>query len=435
MLFKGNLRWTLIFWMFLMSSIAYLDRVNISIAGSEIQKGYGLTDLQLGYVFSAFVIGYALFQAPGGRLADRYGPRRIITLGVIWWGIFTTFTTMVPAGLGLSIVMLILVRFLLGIGEAVVYPASNRLVATWIPSVKRGVANGFIFAGVGAGAGVTPPLITFILMNWGWRWSFYICAIIGLLAGAGWYFLARDNPEDHPWISKEELDHIVRGLPVSVSEHGKERALPWGTILSNRSMIFISLSYFSYGYIAYIFFTWFFIYLSRVRGLDLKSSAFYSMLPFLAMAGCSPLGGWISDILTKSVGRRAGRCSVAAFGIALSAVFLALATQVESAKLASIVLAGGAGALYLSQSAYWAVTADIAGRSAGTASGLMNMVGQIGGAVTATMTPMIAQAFGWTASFLVAAALAALGSVAWFLVRPDEPISQGSDLCKALRSG
>lgn len=424
MLFKGNLRWVLIFWMFLMSSIAYLDRVNISIAGSEIQKSFDLTNMQLGYVFSAFVIGYALFQAPGGRLSDRFGPRLIIMLGVLWWGLFTTFTTMVPAGLGVSIVMLVIVRFLLGLGEAVVYPASNRLVAAWIPSGERGVANGFIFAGVGAGAGITPPLITFILLHWGWRWSFYVCALIGLVAGALWYWLARDNPKDHPWITEKELDYIEAGLPAASVKQGQNQALTWGAIVSNRSMIFVSLSYFAYGYVAYIFFTWFFIYLSRVRGLDLKSSAYYSMLPFLAMASCSPLGGWIADILTRRYGRRAGRCGVAVFGVALAAVFLALATQVESARLASIVLAGGAGALYLSQSSYWAVTADIAGRSAGTASGLMNMVGQIGGAVTAIVTPMIAEAWGWTASFLVAASLAALGSVAWLLVRPDEPITQ-----------
>ena len=423
MLSKDRLRWVLIFWMFLMSSIAYLDRVNVSIAGGAIQKDYGLTNIQLGYVFSAFVIGYALFQAPGGRLSDRFGPRLIITLGVIWWGLFTTFTTMVPVGLGISIALLMLVRFLLGVGEAVVYPASNRLVATWIPSAERGVANGFIFAGVGAGAGITPPLITFVLINWGWRWSFYICALIGLAAGAAWYFLARDNPKDHPWVTKKELDYIEAGLPASSVQSGQDRALPWGAILSNRSIIFVSLSYFAYGYTAYIFFTWFFIYLSRVRGLDLKSSAFYSMLPFLAMASCSPLGGWIADILTKRYGKRVGRCGVAVVGIALSAVFLALATQVESARLASIVLAGGAGALYLSQSSFWAVTADIAGRSAGTASGLMNMVGQIGGAVTATVTPMIADAFGWTASFLVAAGLAVFGSIAWLLVKPDEPIA------------
>ena len=142
------------------------------------------------------------------------------------------------------------------------------------------------------------------------------------------------------------------------------------------------------------------------------------MLPFIAMASCSPLGGWIADILVRRYGKRVGRCGVAVFGMALSAVFLALATQVESAQLASIVLAGGAGAMYLSQSAFWAVTADIAGASAGSASGLMNMGGQIGGAVTASLTPWIADQFGWTPSFLVAASLCVLGSVAWLFVNP-----------------
>ena len=164
-LLNGRLRWALIFWMFLMSAIAYLDRVNVSIAGSAIQKDFGLTDVQLGYVFSAFVIGYALFQAPGGRLADKYGPRLVITCGVVWWGLFTTATALVPTGLGLSLALLIATRFLLGLGEAVVYPSSNRLVSAWIPSLERGFANGLIFAGVGAGAGITPPLITYVLIN------------------------------------------------------------------------------------------------------------------------------------------------------------------------------------------------------------------------------------------------------------------------------
>lgn len=418
----GNVRWLLIFWMFLMSAIAYLDRVNVSIAGQDIQKEYNLSNVQLGWVFSAFVIGYALFQAPGGRLADRFGPRIVILGGVVWWGIFTTATGLVPSGLAYSVAILISVRLLLGLGEAVVYPSSNRLVANWIPSSERGFANGLIFAGVGAGAGVTPPLITWILINWGWQWSFYVSAMIGLAAGIGWYILARDTPQSHPMVSKGELAYIEAGLPVPTKDLEAQPALRIGTIITDRNMLAISLSYFAYGYCAYIFFTWFFIYLSRVRGLDLKSSAIYSMLPFIGMATCSPLGGWVADKLTIRYGKRVGRCGVAVFGIALAGIFLALATQVESARLASIVLAGGAGALYLAQSAFWAVTADISGPSAGTASGIMNMVGQIGGAVTASLTPWIADNFGWTASFLVAAGLCILGSLLWLLVNPNEQI-------------
>jgi len=416
----GRLRWLLIFWMFLMSAVAYLDRVNISIAGQAIQKDFGLTDVQLGWVFSAFVIGYALFQVPGGRLADRYGARLVISVGVIWWGAFTTLTALVPTGLGISVVLLIAMRFLLGLGEAVVYPSSNRLVSTWIPSSERGLANGLIFAGVGAGAGVTPPLIIFILYNWGWQWSFYVSALIGLAAGAVWFFIARDTPREHSLASKKEIDYIEAGLPPATKE--AHVALPWSAILRSRNVLAITFSYFAYGYVAYIFFTWFFIYLSRVRGLDLKSSALYSMLPFMAMACAAPLGGWVADRITQRHGKRAGRCGVAIFGLSLAAVFLAVATQVESAQVASIVLAGGAGALYLAQSAFWAVTADIAGKSAGTVSGLMNMGAQVGGAVTASLTPWIADRFGWTPSFLVAAGLCLAGSLAWLLVNPDQPI-------------
>ncbi len=418
-LLEGRLRWVLILWVFVMSAIAFLDRVNISIAGQALAREYRLSNQQLGYVFSAFVLGYALFQAPGGRLADRFGPRRVLALGVVWWGAFTALTALVPGGFALALPSLIVVRFVLGNGEAVMYPSSNRLVASWIPSTERGIANGLIFAGVGAGAGVTPPLIAYIMVHWGWRWSFYASALIGLAAGAVWYFLARDAPGQHPWIGEREMAHIEAGLPVKAQEMDTRETPPWRRIVCNRNVQVVTLTYFTFGYASYIFFTWFFTYLNRVRGLDLKASALYSTMPFLAMAIGSPLGGWVADVLVKRCGRRAGRCGVAAFGMGLAGVFLALATQVRSAELASVVLAGGAGALYLSQSAYWAVTADMAGPWAGFTSGLMNMGGQIGGAVTASLTPWIADRFGWTASFLVAAALVAGGSAAWLRVDPD----------------
>ena len=423
-LFSGRLRWVLIFWMFLMGAISFLDRVNISIAGQAVQRDFNISDVQLGYVFSAFVIGYALFQVPGGRLADRFGPRWVITVGVLWWSLFTTFTALVPTGLGISLWMLAGVRFLLGIGEAVVYPASNRLVANWIPTTERGTANGFIFAGVGAGAGITPPLITYILVNWGWHWSFYVSALIGVMAGGAWYVLARDTPWDHPWIDKKEIAHIEAGLSAPAKALAAHKVASWGTVLRNRHIGFVTLSYFAYRYSAFIFFSWFFIYLSKVRGLDLKSSSFYSMLPFLAMATCSPVGGWIADIVTRRYSKRAGRCGIGVFGLAGAALLIALATQVESARIASIVLACGVGSLYLAQSSYWAVTADIAGASAGSVSGLMNMGGQIGGAVTATLTPMIADSFGWTASFLTAAGLCAIGSIAWLFVNPNVQLAR-----------
>jgi len=189
-------------------------------------------------------------------------------------------------------------------------------------------------------------------------------------------------------------------------------------VIRNRSVIALTLSYFCFGYVAWIFFSWFFIYMAQVRGLNLKASALVSMTPFIAMTICCLGGGFISDRLTKSIGLRWGRGGIAAVSFALTAVFLVIGAQVKGPYTASLILAGGAGALYLSQSSFWAVSADIAGARSGVVSGVMNMGCQIGGAVTASLTPYIASQMGWIAAFVFAAVLAALGGVLWLLVDP-----------------
>jgi ACS family glucarate transporter-like MFS transporter len=421
-----RVRWFLVFWLFVLSAVSYLDRVNISIAGGSIADAYHLTDIQLGKVFSAMVAGYALFQTAGGYLADRFGPRRVLAAGVIWWGVFTALTALVPANMAGALLLFVGVRFFLGAGEAVIYPSANQFVARWIPVEERGMANGWIFAGVGAGAGLTPPLITYIMVHYGWRSSFWVCSGIGFLAGAVWFLAARDTPAEHPRVSAAELSTIQSGLTLSPANRdraagaaaGGKVLVSWKRVVQSREVWAVTISYFCYGYVAWIFFSWFYRYLAKVRGLDLKASAFYSMLPFLAMLVCCLLGGTINDRLTKRRGARLGRCGLAAFAMVVAAIFIAFGSQVQGARLASVVLAGGAGALYLSQSSFWSVTADIAGVSSGSVSGFMNMGGQIGGTVTGSLTPWIAARYGWTASFLVAAALCLLGAVCWLAVDP-----------------
>lgn len=415
-------RWILVGWMFVVSAIAYLDRVNLSIAGRAIEEEFHLTDIQLGYVLSAFVLGYALFQAPGGRIADRFGPRLVLSLGVIWWAVFTVLITLLSVQLTALLITLVAIRFALGIGEAVVYPSSNCVVSAWIPSAERGIANGIIFAGVGFGAGVTPRLIVYFLEHGGWRASFWASAAIGLAAGAIWFLIARDRPRQHPWVSPDELAHIESGLPPEDPKAARAK-MNWGAIFSNRDVLAVAFSYFCFGYTAYIFLSWFFIYLNKVRGLDLKSSSYYSMLPFLAMAAGSAFGGWLSDAITRKHGKKAGRCRLASIAVAFAALFVALGTQVDSARLASVVLAAGAGALYIAQSSFWSVSADIGKSSAGSVSGVINMGAQLGGALTSSLTPWIAKEFGWTASFLVASVLCLAGSAMWLLVEPDREIA------------
>ena len=424
-----RVRWLLIFWLFLLSCVAFLDRVNMSIAGSSVADSYHLTNVQLGWVFSAFLWGYALFQTVGGSLAVRLGPRRVLAVGVVWWGIFTALTAAVPPSIAGALIIFIGIRFLLGAGEAIIYPASNQFVARWIPVGERGIANGWIFAGVGVGAGISPPLISRVMLHHGWRASFWLCALIGIVAGAVWFVIARDTPAEHPWVSPREKEKIDAGLTLNGTKAITDSAnmpgarISWSKILTSREVWAITLSYFCFGYVAWIFFSWFYIYLAKVRGLNLKASAFYAMLPFLAMAVCCALGGLLNDRLTKWRGERLGRCGVAAISIALTSVFLIVGSRAADSQVASLVLAGGAGMLYLAQSSFWSVTADIGGRSSGAVSGFMNMGAQAGGAVTAILTPVIAEHYGWTASFLVAAALCVVGSLAWLAVDPRKTLA------------
>jgi ACS family glucarate transporter-like MFS transporter len=423
---RGHVRWYLVFWLFVLSAVSFLDRVNISVAGSSIASEYHLSHIQLGWVFSSFLWGYALFQTLGGWLADRLGPRVVLTAGVIWWGIFTALSAAVSPAMAGAVFLFVLVRFLLGAGEAIIFPASNQFISRWIPTQERGAANGVIFAGVGAGAGSAPAIVTYIMVHYGWRWSFWISALVGLLVGLVWFLAARDTPETHRSVRPAELLYIQtgRGAGRAATPAANARLLPWSVILSSKEVWLVTLSYFCFGYVAWIFFSWFYIYLAKVRGLDLRASAFYSTFPPLAMVACSLLGGVINDRLTKSRGKRAGRCGIAVFALALAAVLLVIGSQAAGARLASLVLAGGAGALYLAQSSYWSVTADISGPRAGSASGFMNMGAQLGGGLTALLTPVIAEHFGWTYPFLVAATLSALGAVAWLAVDPTQTLGQ-----------
>jgi ACS family glucarate transporter-like MFS transporter len=421
----SRVRWFLVFWLFVLSAVAYLDRVNLSIAGAKLTEEFAISNVQLGFVFSAFLLGYALFQTPAGWLADRFGPRRVLTAGVVWWGVFSALTAGISHRIANVVMALLALRFLLGAGEAIIYPASNQFVARWIPRHERGKANGFIFAGVGIGAGVTPPFISYFMLHYGWRSSFLVSALIGLAVGAVWFLAARDTPEDHPSVSAEDLAFIQKGI-VDAKVPDSGGLLPWRRILSSRNVWILSLAYFCFGYVAWVFFSWFYLYLARVRGLNLKASALYATLPFLAMAVCSPLGGAISDALTKKYGPRLGRSSVAVLGFVLTAIFIVLGSAAQDTRVASFVLAGGAGSLYLSQSAFWAVSADLGGKSSGSLSGFMNMANQIGGMITVSFTPFLADRFGWSAGFDVAAAAACVGAIAWLFVDPRLSLSAES---------
>jgi len=421
------IRYLLVFWLMVISAAVYLDRINISIAAIGIGKEFAIGKVQMGWVFTAFLVGYAGLQIPAGVLARRLGPRRTLGLLGVWNPIFIVLIALIPRGIGNPLVLLILLRFFLGAGEATMYPATSQFVERWFPVSERGKANGLIFAGIGL-AGLTPPLMTAIILRYGWRASFCFGAAVGALAGLVWFLAARDTPEEHKWVGDAEQELIVSRRRVSkvvqeddVTHYGRHK-IPWLQIFSSKAVLAITLSYFAFGYVAWMFYTWFYIYMAQVRGLNLKTSALYSMLPFLAMtAGCL-LGGALSDWIATRFGARQGRCLLPSFALAITACLLVMGSRIDSAAAAAFMLAFGAGFLFISQSIYWAVTADISGEYVGVVSGIMNMGGQIGGACTAALTPVIAAHFGWNVSFATAAAIAAVGALAWLFIDPKNTL-------------
>ncbi len=297
------IRYFLVSWLFVLSAIAYLDRTNISVAGIQIAHEFAIDNTHLGWVSSVFLIGYASFQIPAGLLSRRFGSRIILGLGCLWWSVFTVLTAVVPPAMRGALGTLLLVRFALGAGEATMYPATSQFVERWFPIQERGKANGIIFGGVGTGSGLAGPIVTAILLHYGWRASFWFSAVVGGFVGMVWYVAARNTPEEHPLVGPAEVAFIEAGRYVSddaaVAEQSTQketRRVPWAAVFTNKAVVALTMSYFAFGYVAWIFFAWFYIYLAQVRGLNLKTSALYSTLPFLAMTiGClgeawSPIG-------------------------------------------------------------------------------------------------------------------------------------------------
>jgi ACS family glucarate transporter-like MFS transporter len=421
-----RVRWFVMGCITLVTILNYLDRLNFSVAGKYIQDELSLSTQTMGWLFSAFLLGYAICQVPGGWAGDRYGPRDVLTVAILLWSTFTALTGLAPdlpttrlVGMAGS---LMIVRFFVGVGEAANSPNNNRIVSSWMGEQHRGFGSSFTILGIGIGGALTPPVIALVMQHWGWRSSFYLSGLAGLFITLLWQWYVTDRPEEHSSVNQAELKLIRAGRPERKAPARGSDGVMWRKMLSNMSVWGLVLGYFCQGYPIYFYHTWFFIYLVQVRHLTITKGGMWGATPYIGIALLAPVGGWFSDFAVRRLGRRYGRRLAVWLGMFTSGILLWVGSHASNNVSAILLLALGAGFNMFAATTFWAACIDHTERFTGSLSGLMNTFGNLGGWVSPIATAYIATRFGWDRALDCAAAVSIASGLFWLLVRADRSL-------------
>ncbi len=400
-----------LFLLCVMYFVTYMDRVNISTAASVFKVELGLSNTELGIVFSAFAYPYLACQVLGGWFGDRFGARRTLVICGLVWSVATMLT-----GLAGSMASLIAVRVMLGLGEGATFPLATRAMSTWLPGGKSGWAQGITHAAARLGNAITPPLVVALIALVSWRGSFFVMGLISLAWVIAWGLYYRDDPSTHRGVTPEELARMPAPRPVGVIR----APTPWGPLI--RRIAPVTFVYFCYGWTLWTFLTWVPQFMQNAYKLDLKNTALFTFVVFFGGVVGDALGGWLSDYIYRRTGSLTmARRNLVIFGLLGSFLCSAPILVITDPWLATIALGGAFFFAELTIGPMWAIPMDIAPAHSGTASGLMNS----GSAFAAIVSPVV---FGWiidktgnwSLPFYGTMGLLLVGTAAAFLMRPEE---------------
>ena len=376
--------WRLVALLSATATASYLCRVNVSVTGGMMMRELGYTPEVMGRVFSAFLLGYALCQIPGGMLADRFGARGVLAWAALGW----VSATALISGAGAYLPALLGARLLLGVAEAPTFPAAAQAISRRLAAHSRGRANGMVIAAIGLGSAIAPPLLSFVMVRWGWRTALLVSAVPALAVCLAWS-LAR--PDSAP-----PAEHRAGGWPRSPG------------------FVLLTLSYTLQGYVGYIFVFWFYLYLVDVRHFDLLRGALFGSLPWLLSIVSIPLGGYLFDRLGRL------RWLIPVVGLGGSGLLIAAGAYTAHPYVAATCLALATALVLSTEGPFWATMTAIAGPRSGAAGGLMNMGSNLGGLISPALTPVLAAHIGWEGALLVAAGLGVVAGLLWFRISATE---------------
>jgi sugar phosphate permease len=400
--------------------ITFMDRANISVAATFIQREFALSKAQMGVIFSVFLWSYSLGQIPGGWLGDKFGPRKVLGILVLFWSLMTIST-----GLATGFASLVAVRFIFGLGEAGAFPTATRAMQTWFPRVERGFAQGLTHGFARFGVAIVPPVATALIISFGWRSVFYVFGGIGLLWSLAFMLIYRDRPEQHPRVRDDELMHIREGKTENTTPKARAK-VPWRSILSEPTVWYASIAWGCYNYCIFFFLTWFPTYLLEHLHMSVKSMGMLASLPLIAGVIGDILGGVITDhVLKRTANLRFARAVVAAPAMICSGAALVAAAQTVNPLASILWLTVSLFCLELVIGPAWAIMMDIGGEQSGTVAGIVGMTGNLFGSVSPIIFGLFTQRGNWSAPFYLSALVMMLGAILWtFFIRPRDETKQ-----------
>ncbi len=414
-------RYGVIVFAVMLGIIHYIDRVCISKARPFIQQDLGFDDTQMGYVFSAFTLAYALFEIPGGWLGDKWGPRRVLLRVVMFWSVFTAAT-----GYAWNLASMIVCRFLFGAGEAGGFPNIAKMFSVWLPEREHGVAQGITWMAARWGGAFTPLLVVWILGFVSWRNTFVLFAGLGVVWALCFYVWFRDNPKDHKGVNAAECE-LLEEAQKNLS--GGHASIPWKRLFTTKSVLLLWVYYFCISYVWYFYITWMPKYMELELKMDMKDTwtSILNGLPlFLGGIGCF-IGGVVARRMSaKSTSLSRARRTIGVLGMLAAGGMIILATTLNNPTYAMLALGFSGFFNDLSMPGAWGACMEVGGKLAGSVSGSMNMIGNLGGALGGVAVPWLMNLThqSWDKVMYVAAATYLLAALCWMFIDSDERLEE-----------
>jgi ACS family glucarate transporter-like MFS transporter len=405
-------RYWVVVYAVVLSVITYVDRVSISQAAPLISEELGLSRVQMGWAFSAFSLGYFLFQIPGGWMSDWVGPRRILTGIVIWWSVFTAAT-----GWAWNLVTLIAARLLFGVGQAGGFPVLTKTFTAWLPRDEQVRAQGIMWLSARWGGAAAPMIVVTLIQFASWRRTFEVLGVLGLIWAIFFWRWYRDSPRDHASVSQAELA-IIGNPQAGASGQGN---VPWARFLSSPSVWFLFLQYFCISWGWYFYITWLPTYIQEARGQTMEQSALLAGIPlFFGGIGSLFCGFILSRLGTLLGSERLARRGIAGVGNFAAGACLVVSVQITEPLWAVVAMGFASFANDLSMPPAWAACMDLGGRYAGALSGAMNAAGNLAGFIAPPAVAYILSATGdnWPLTFYVSAGTYFVAALCWIKIDP-----------------